>query len=326
MKEMGKGTTELVRNRVITEEAEEFLKVIRNSEYSMIQQLNKLPAQISILALLLSFEVHYNALLKVLKDTRVPTSATESALEGMVSIVLATNQISFTDDELPPKGRDHTLPMHIIVKCEGMVIAKVLIDNGSALNFCPMSTLECLNVVTCLICPTTMIIRAFDGTLKEVQGETEWGQGLSAVGHGNASLIKLPDDKGGFILGYKPFDEELFQASRGKKRKCIGYGMSIPHIRVTFLASAEVIVSKATQESCEEESYLACLIRLCLEELSVYAIISLGDDLTTTIRPYVPCETVGHWTVKPYFVVAPANKGVFHYRVVGSSNCSKELE
>ena len=88
--------------------------------------------------------------------------------EGMVSTVLATNQISFTDDELPPEGRDHTLPMHIIVKCEDMIVARVLIDNGSALNVCPMSTFEHLNVDTSLICPTTMIIRAFDGTLREV--------------------------------------------------------------------------------------------------------------------------------------------------------------
>ena len=34
--EIGKGTAELVRSRVTTEEVEEFLKVIRNSEYSVI--------------------------------------------------------------------------------------------------------------------------------------------------------------------------------------------------------------------------------------------------------------------------------------------------
>ena len=77
----------------------------------MIQQLNKSPAQISLLALLLSSDVHRKALLKVLKKTYVPASATESAFEGMVSTMLATNQISFTDDEIPPEGREHTLPM-----------------------------------------------------------------------------------------------------------------------------------------------------------------------------------------------------------------------
>ena len=51
-----------------------------------------------------------------------------------------------------------------------MIAARVLIDNRSALNVCPMSTLERLNVDTSLIRPTTMIIRAFVGTLREVQG------------------------------------------------------------------------------------------------------------------------------------------------------------
>ena len=48
------------------------------------------------------------------------------------------------------------------------------------------------------------------------------GQVLSAVGHRKASLVELPDNNRGFGLGYDLSDEELFQASRGKKRKCIG--------------------------------------------------------------------------------------------------------
>ena len=132
------------------------------------------------------------------------------------------------------------------------------------------------------------------------------GQGLDAIGHEKASLIKLLDNKKGFGLGYNPFDEEIFQASRGKKRKCISQGMSIPYIKVTFSAPTKVIRSETAQESCEEESNLACLIRLCPKEFSVNAIISPRDDLIATIRPYVPSETVGHWTTKPYLMVAPA--------------------
>ena len=109
------------------------------------------------------------------------------------------------------------------------------------------------------------------------------GQGLSAIGHRKASLIELLNNKEGFGLGYNPSTKEFFQASIGKKRKCIGQGMSIRHIRVIFLAPAKVIRSEVVKESCEEESNLASLIRLCPEEFSVNAIISPGDDLT--IRP-----------------------------------------
>ena len=63
--------------------------------------------------------------------------------------------------------------MHIVVKCEDMIVARVLIDNGSALNVCSMATLECLKVDILLIWHSTMIIRAFDRTCQEVQGEIE---------------------------------------------------------------------------------------------------------------------------------------------------------
>ena len=95
---------------------------------------------------MLSSDVHSKALLKVLKETCVPTSTTKSSFEGMVLTVLATNQISFIDDELPPKGREHTLPMHIMVKCEDMIVSRVLIDNGSSLN---VLTDVCYRAVKC---------------------------------------------------------------------------------------------------------------------------------------------------------------------------------
>ena len=75
----------------------------------------------------------------------------DSSFEGMVSLVLATNQVFFSDDELPLEGRDHTLAMHIVVKCEDMIVAGVLIDNGSALNVCPIAILEHLKVDMSLI-------------------------------------------------------------------------------------------------------------------------------------------------------------------------------
>ena len=78
--------------------------------------MKKSLAQISILALLLSSKVHCEALLKVLKETDVPTSIIDSSFEGMVSLVLATNQVSFSNNELPLEGRDHTLAMHIVVQ------------------------------------------------------------------------------------------------------------------------------------------------------------------------------------------------------------------
>ena len=90
------------------------------------------------------------------------------------------------------------------------------------------------------IWPSTTLI----ATKEMLKFGYQLGQVLDAIGHGNASLIELLDNKGGLGLGYDPFDEELFQASRGKKRKYSSPRMSIPHIRVTFPALAKVIRSE----------------------------------------------------------------------------------
>ena len=68
------------------------------------------------------------------------------------------------------------------------------------------------------------------------------GQGLRGTGHGSPSLINLSDNKGGFKLGYEPTHEELFQASRGMKRRLASPGISFAHIRATFSAPAECIM------------------------------------------------------------------------------------
>ena len=63
-----KGKKKESMNKPVTEkEAEEFLKFIKHSEYSIVEQLHKLPTKISLLALMMNSEPHREAVLKVLK-------------------------------------------------------------------------------------------------------------------------------------------------------------------------------------------------------------------------------------------------------------------
>lgn len=119
------------------------------------------------------------------------------------------------------------------------------------------------------------------------------GQGLGTIGRGSPTLIELLNNKGRFGLGFDPTYEELFLSSRGKKRKCSIWGMSIPHIRTTFLSLAEVIMPKPFKKSEDEDPNLACIIRPCPKELSMNSITSFEDDPTFTIRPGMPDEIVG---------------------------------
>ena len=93
-------------NEPVTEmEADEFLKFIKHSEYSIVEQLHKLPAKISLLALMLNSEPHREAVLKILKQAYVPHNASIDKIDRLVGNVMMDNYISFSDDEIPPDGQ-----------------------------------------------------------------------------------------------------------------------------------------------------------------------------------------------------------------------------
>ena len=48
--------------------------------------------------------------------------------------------IVFSNDDLPLEGSDHTCPLYITVGCLGHRVPSILLDNGSALNVCPLAT------------------------------------------------------------------------------------------------------------------------------------------------------------------------------------------
>ncbi|PKI40361.1 hypothetical protein CRG98_039250 [Punica granatum] len=104
--------------RVTEEEAEAFMKIIKASEYKVVEQMAK-------------------ALLRVLTAAQVPKETPPDRIEETVASIFS-NTISFSDDELPSEGWTHSRALHIVCKCNNYIIGRVLIDNGSALNVCPV--------------------------------------------------------------------------------------------------------------------------------------------------------------------------------------------
>ncbi|XP_052881220.1 uncharacterized protein LOC128289414 [Gossypium arboreum] len=78
------------------------VRVEPENEYSVVEQLRKQPTRISVLDLLLSSEVHREALMKVLNETYVTKDISVNKLERLVSNISADNFIYFNDDEIPP--------------------------------------------------------------------------------------------------------------------------------------------------------------------------------------------------------------------------------
>jgi len=67
------------KKEVSLEEASEFLRIIQQSEFKVIEQLNKTPARVSLLELLMSSEPHGALLVKVLNEAHV---AQDISVEG----------------------------------------------------------------------------------------------------------------------------------------------------------------------------------------------------------------------------------------------------
>ncbi|XP_052479507.1 uncharacterized protein LOC128034720 [Gossypium raimondii] len=148
-------------------------KVLTTEEYSVVEQLHKQPARIFVLALLMSSEVHRNTLMRVLNETYVASDISVNQLDQLVNNISANNFIFINDDERPSGGMGSTKALHITTRCKGYMLPGVLIDNGSALNILPLSTLNRLPVDSSHMKTCQNVVRAFNGTERKVLGRIE---------------------------------------------------------------------------------------------------------------------------------------------------------
>jgi hypothetical protein len=91
----------------------------------------------------------------------------------MVALLMpsrAKHVVTFTEKDLPPEGAGHNKPLHITLKCMGKWVPVVLLDNGSALNVCPLRTAYCLGFKNKDFQPSNLGVRAYDNTRRDVVG------------------------------------------------------------------------------------------------------------------------------------------------------------
>ena len=128
---------------ISAEEATEFLRIIQQSEFKVIEQLNKTPARISLLGLLMNSEPHRALLVKILNEAHVGQDISVEGFRGIINNITTNNYLTFIDEEIPVEGGGHNRALHISVKCLDHIVFKVLIENGSSLNVMPLWT-SCL--------------------------------------------------------------------------------------------------------------------------------------------------------------------------------------
>ncbi|XP_017644327.1 uncharacterized protein LOC108484965 [Gossypium arboreum] len=246
-------------------EAQEFLKFLRHSEYSVVEQLHKQSAHISILTLLLSSETHRDVLMKVLHETYVTDDISVNKLDRLVSNISADNFISFSDDEIPLGGMGSTKALHITTRYKGYTLPGMLIDNGSALNVLPLSILNRLPIDSSHMKTCQNIVRAFDGTERK------------------------PDAQQGKKELERKQEKRRARLSRAEVK---WEPMTFPHISSTFVVGGVVHPKlKFTDEGTVEGM---------MKILSINAILKEGSRETSLVGvcSYEPRSVLNNWTVE----------------------------
>ncbi|XP_070030033.1 uncharacterized protein [Nicotiana sylvestris] len=163
---------------VSVEEAEVFFQNMKMPDYEELDQLRKCPEQVSMLSLLMRSAEHQKILLRTLNEAYIPAETSVEQLGRMTERFFAVNQVSFSKNDLPPKGAAHNKALHLTVKCEDYYVKRVMLDGGSSVDICPLSTIHRMEIGTGRIRPNNVCMRAFDGFEYEnreivVHGEDE---------------------------------------------------------------------------------------------------------------------------------------------------------
>ncbi|XP_050878820.1 uncharacterized protein LOC127082634 [Lathyrus oleraceus] len=165
-------------NSTLDKETDELLRIIKLSDYKVVDQLLQTPSKILILSLLLNSAVHREALLKVLDQAFVEQDITAEQFNNVVGSITSCNGLGFFDEELPEEGKNHNFALHISANCQGDSLSNILIDTGSSLNVIPKATLLKLKYKGGQMRHSGIIVKAFDGSRKTVIGEVDLPIGI----------------------------------------------------------------------------------------------------------------------------------------------------
>ncbi|KAI5421776.1 hypothetical protein KIW84_045275 [Lathyrus oleraceus] len=111
---------------------DEVLRLIKKSEFNMVEQLLQTPSKISVLSLVMNSEAHREVLQRVLEQAYVEHDVTVDQFDHIVANITSCNNLSFCDEELPEEGRNHNLALHILMNCKENALSNVLVDTGEA--------------------------------------------------------------------------------------------------------------------------------------------------------------------------------------------------
>ncbi|XP_070002528.1 uncharacterized protein [Nicotiana sylvestris] len=119
----------------------------------------------------------------------------------MAERFFAINQIFFSKDDLPLEGATHNKALHLTVKCEGYYVKRVMLDGGSGVDICPLSTLQHMGIGTERIRPNNVCVHAFDGIKRDTIGKIDLILTIGPVDFKVTFQVLDMDTSYNFLLG-----------------------------------------------------------------------------------------------------------------------------
>uniref|UniRef100_A0A2N9EGD3 RNase H type-1 domain-containing protein n=1 Tax=Fagus sylvatica TaxID=28930 RepID=A0A2N9EGD3_FAGSY len=175
---------------------------------------------IALAGLIMASQKHRDAILEALARKEVPMDTTPEQVLSIMGMTTDEFAIIFTTKDLPPKGGDHNRALYVTIDCLGSKVPKMLVDNGSSINVCPMRTATKIRLTKGQLSPSSLTVRAYDESIRGVIGTFEaecWMHPIGNVPSMVHQKFKLPW-KGGVltILGDGEINAAVIQRRNGR--------------------------------------------------------------------------------------------------------------
>ncbi|XP_075080433.1 uncharacterized protein LOC142165941 [Nicotiana tabacum] len=251
-----KDSPTLVKKPITEEEAEEFLRKIKVQDYTIVEQLRKIPAQISFLSLLIHLDEHRRALMKILNEAHVPDKITVNNLEKIANKIFEANRITFSDDEPPLEGPveftmefqvlDMAVSYNLLLGRPWIHIAKAVPSSLHQMVKFEWDRQEIIVHVSVEKVPEGEYIpgpKLASATVMVANEMLKNGfvpvKGLGASLQGIVQPVSIRKNLGTFGLGFKPTGDDVKKAKK-LKRKAWSLHKPIPRLSRSFVKSGVV--------------------------------------------------------------------------------------
>lgn len=112
------------------------------SNYNLVDQLQRTPAQILIFEILELSPRHKQIFEDALCMENVPNNLDIDQFQNMVNHITTPHYLTFSEDDDKALSHPHNLSLHIEVMIHRTRVRHVLIDGGARLNICSFSLLK----------------------------------------------------------------------------------------------------------------------------------------------------------------------------------------